>query len=99
MAEKLKIAPDICSCMDENNNMMNVEICIPGVKRDDIKLRMNDNYLNLSAPREDFDYTAAASFCAPVKSKEAQASYQKGLLKICVPLKGALDPSRDVTVS
>ena len=38
MAEHLKIAPNICSCVDEEKHVMNVEICIPGVNRKDIKL-------------------------------------------------------------
>ena len=99
MAEHLKIAPNICSCVDEKKHVMHVEICIPGANRKDIKLRMNDNYIDLAAPRDDFDYAAGAAFCCPVKSKEARADYKDGLLKVVVPLKGALDPTREISVS
>jgi HSP20 family molecular chaperone IbpA len=78
---------------------MSVEICIPGVNRKDIKLHMNDTYLNLTAPREDFEYVTAASFCCPVNSKKAQANYTEGRLKICVPLKEDREPIQEVTVS
>ena len=44
MAEdKLKIAADVCSYVDEDKQQINLEICVPGVKKNAINLKMRDD--------------------------------------------------------
>ena len=38
--EKLKMAADVCSYVDEEKNQINLEICVPGVKKENIHLKM-----------------------------------------------------------
>ena len=96
MAEdKLKMAADVCSYVDEDKQQINLEICVPGVKKSAINLKMRDDSYSLFATRDDFDYVAAAAFCCPVDSKKAKASYKDGTLKVTVPLK---DPMKDAYV-
>lgn len=96
--EKLKMAADVCSYVDEEKNQINLEICVPGVKKENINLKMLDDSFSLFATRADFDYVAASAFCCPVKSKSAKASYKDGMLKVSVKLKDPMAGAHTVAI-
>ena len=85
--EQFKMAADVCSYVDEDKQQLNLEICLPGVKKEDINLRLLDDSFSLSAPRADYDYVSTAAFCCPVNAKEASANYEDGFSKFPFPLR------------
>jgi HSP20 family protein len=97
---RVKTAPDVCSYVDEDNLVLHLEVSLPGVKKEQIKLRLYDDSFNLSAPRgEDVEYVSAMGFCCPVKAKDAKANYENGLLKISVPFRNVMEDAVSVAIA
>jgi HSP20 family molecular chaperone IbpA len=96
--DKLKMAADVCSYINEDDHHLHLEICVPGVKKDAINLKMRDDSFSLYAPRNDFDYVSTAAFCCPVNSKKAKASYKDGVLKVKVPLKDPMEGAHVIRI-
>ena len=96
--ERTKVTPDLVSCTDPEGNRLHMEISIPGVKKEDIHLKMREDGFSLSAPRDDIEYVATLAFCCPVAANGADASYENGLLRISVPFKDPMADAVEIAV-
>lgn len=80
------IDPDVCMHIDEQLNNVNIEIVLPNVEKENIKLKMNAHRLNLHATSKDGIYLKYMAFRRPVIAEKAKVIYDGELLKIVVPL-------------
>ncbi len=96
--ERIKVAPEVCSYVDDDHTRLTIEVSLPGVKRENIRLKMHEDSLSLSAPREDLEYVTTLAFCCPVKHQQAEATYQDGLLRIEVPFKDLMEDAVTIPV-
>jgi HSP20 family protein len=95
---KRRIAADMCSCVNEETDSIHLEFTIPGVKREDIKLKLLDESFSLSAMRDDAEYVSTGSFCCPVKAKDSKANYENGLLMLDIPFKDPWAGAMEVAI-
>jgi len=82
-----KLEPEVCTFLDDQMNHMTVEIVLPGVSQNNIKLRVNSRCLILFAVSGDVHYAKYMSFRFPVVAKKAIAAFGNGLLHIEMPLR------------
>jgi HSP20 family molecular chaperone IbpA len=76
MAEdKLKMAADVCSYVNEDKQIIQLEICVPGVKKERINLKMRDDSYSLFAPR------TTSTMCPPRRSAARSIQESESLLQ------------------
>ena len=85
--EKLVMSPEVCSWADDKSNTYKIEIQLPGVEKETIKLKMHEDSFFIKGETEDTIYIGSYTVCCPIKPEEAKAVYKNGLLKIETPFK------------
>jgi len=96
--EKIMVSPSVCSYADDESTSYKIEIQLPGVEKDSIKLKMHDDSFFIKGETEDTIYIGTYGICCPVKPEEAKATYKQGLLKIEVPFKEEEYKSIDIKI-
>jgi HSP20 family molecular chaperone IbpA len=85
--EKFLLSPEVCSWADDETKHYKIEIQLPGVEKDTIKLKMHEDSFFIKGETEDTTYIGSYTVCCPIKPEEAKATYKNGLLKIEVPFR------------
>ncbi len=82
-----KIEPEMCEYLDPEDNILTIEIVLPGVTKENIKLKVNASSLLLLASCGDVNYAKYISFNQPVAPEKGHAYYDHDLLRIKIPLR------------
>ncbi len=99
MDAKRKISPEILTYVDDGHTRLHIEVELPGVRKEDIKVTMHEDSMYLIAPRDEFEFRTNVSFCCPVRADDAHAKYDNGLLRIEVPFLEAMEGAVKVPVT
>jgi len=94
----IRVSPDVCSYITEDGEGLTIEISLPGVNKEDITLKLNEDSLYLSAPRDDIKYVATMATCCQIVPDKANATYENGLLVIKVPFKDTMEYAKKITI-
>ncbi|MBY8987560.1 MAG: Hsp20 family protein [Candidatus Lokiarchaeota archaeon] len=84
---KLIAYPQIFALENEDSTGFDIEVYLPGVDKDTIKLKMDAEYIYIAGETDTVKYTGFYSLCCPVDPEKAKTIYKEGLLKIHVPYK------------
>ena len=96
--ESFKLTPEVCSYISDDDRTLNIEVSIPGVDQNNIRLRMVDDSFSLQATGKEVSYVTASAFCCPVRAADARADYADGCLKITVPFKDPFESAVTVPI-
>ena len=96
--EKFLTSPEVCSWADDEKNVYKIEIQLPGVEKESIKLKMHDDSFFIKGETEDTIYVGSFGLCCPINPNEAKANYKNGLLKVEVPFKEPEFHSVDINI-
>ena len=82
-----KLEPDVYTSFDDTMTTMIVEILLPGVEHDMIKLKVFNECLLLFARNGEVHSSKILNFIMPVDADQAKAFLGNGILRIILPLK------------
>ncbi|MHA1679616.1 MAG: Hsp20/alpha crystallin family protein [Promethearchaeota archaeon] len=91
--------PRMYKYIDYKDKKVKVEISIPGVKKEDIELKVRPTWFHLSAvrPADKREYAANQSFGVEVVPSATQVDYFEGLLKITAKIRDPIDSAKEIT--
>ena len=88
MNSKTRLNPCTCISHDEIEGRLRIDVEMPGVNKDDIKLDMRRSSFCVSAPRgEDSEYSSCFMLSHEVEPEKSEARFKNGLLRIFSPIK------------
>ena len=76
----------------------NLEVHLPGVKKENIKFRVLPTYFDLEAIRDDVKYSLSGHFPWDVNVDEVKGSYENGLLYIKGKIKDPMDDAFSINL-
>ncbi len=83
MVEEVEIFPSICA--DHDDEKYHIEIELPGVKKEDINLEVNDESFCIKAPKADLVYSACYRLAHAIDTGKVEAKFDNGMLTVTVP--------------
>jgi HSP20 family molecular chaperone IbpA len=96
--DKVILMPEITSWADDEHNGYHIEIKLPGVEKDAIKLKMHEDSFFIKGETEETVYIGSYPVCCEISPEKAKATYKNGLLKVDVPFQDPMEGAIDVKI-
>jgi len=91
-----RVFPDMSRTIKREEKIIEIEVSLPGVKKEDIKLKALPTWFYLTARRGQMEYSANQSFGAEIVPEKTTAKYEHGLLVIKAVIKDPFDDAQEV---
>lgn len=91
-----RIFPDMSRKIDYKNRIIEYEISLPGVLKENIEVKALPGWFHLSAKRNHIEYSANQSFGKEIVPDKTTAKYENGLLKIIAHIRDPFDGAREI---
>ncbi len=93
-----KIYPEIYRHINYNEKTVEIEVNLPGVKKEDILLKVLPDWFHITAKRQDINakYNADYNFGVEIVPEKTTAEYFSGLLKIHTVVTDPLEKAKEV---
>ncbi|AEH61806.1 putative small heat shock protein [Methanosalsum zhilinae DSM 4017] len=78
-------SPSVYECSDESNRNLNIEIKIPGVKKENVVCQINENSFSLRTVNGEDKIGGTYPIFCPVDAKRAICRYSNGKIIITAP--------------
>ena len=95
---RYRVHPDIYKNVNYAEKKVEIEVSLPGVKKEDIKLKALPTWFKLSAKRNSVEFAANTSFGIEVIPNKTSAEYSNGLLKIHAIVKDPRDSAVEIEI-
>jgi len=74
-----------CGCTEGEEDFYHLTYELPGVKKEDINLRVTKEALRLIGKRSDIEYVNEFNFCCDADVDNVKSSYENGILNVEIP--------------
>ena len=89
--------PDMKRRVNYEDRIVEIEVSMPGVKKENITLKALPTWFHLQATRGHMEYNANQAFGREIVPEKTTAKYDNGLLKIVAHLKDPMADAKKVT--
>jgi len=91
-----QVFPDIYKDIDYTNKKVELEVVLPGIKKESISLKVLPTWFKITAKKDGIEYLANCGFGVEIVPKKTTAEYNQGLLKIHAVVKDPLDDAKEI---
>lgn len=81
------IEPEVCEYVDSEDRILMIEVVLPDVTKENIRLRIDIKSLLLIARCGDKSYVKTLTINQPIIPEKGRATLDHGLLRIKIPLR------------
>jgi HSP20 family molecular chaperone IbpA len=93
-----RVYPDISRRISHEEKTVELEISLPGVHKEDIKLKALPTWFHLEARRGQMEYNANKSWGFEIIPENTTAKYENGLLKIHATIRDPFVDAKEVVL-
>lgn len=98
-SENIYLTPDVCIYHDtKNERLLMGEVVLPGVKKEDAKLDVNEEGFCVRAKRDNYIYDSCFGTAHRIDPEKTKAHFEEGLLKLSMPIRSEATHRRTISI-